>query len=139
MRQQKIHAAFIQLGIIGLRRKRKPFGGLLLLVNEGFACSFEWNIQRLTKSAQCIVLSCAEGDADGELWTLGEIQPASQGDVAVWRFFVLPIEAIVVSQVGPAIIHADIPTRCFGERSGGPYCEPCISLVCEKKLAIPNV
>ena len=109
------------------------------MVNEGFACSFEWNIQRLTKSAQCIVLSCAEGDADGELWTLGEIQPARQGDVAVWRFFVLSIEAIVVGQIGPAIIHSDKSTRCFGERNGGPYREPCTAFVCEKNLVIPNV
>jgi len=77
-------------------------------MNERFACSFEWNIQRLTKSTQCIVLSCAEGDADSELWTLRKIQPASQGDVAVQRFFVLPIEAIVVRQVGPAIIRRRI-------------------------------
>src|SRR5208282_4964259 len=139
MCQQKIHAAFIQLGIVGLRRKRKPLGGLLPLMNEGFACVFEWNIQRLAKSAQRIVLSCAEGDANRELRTPRKIQPASQGDVAVQRFVVVPIEATIVSQVGPAIIHADISTRCFGERNGGPNREPCISLVCEKKVAIPNV
>jgi hypothetical protein len=81
--EQKIHPAFIQLGIVGLRRKRKPFGGLLPLMNERFARSFEWNIQRLTKSTQRIVRSCAEGDPNRKLRTVRKIEPAGQSEVAV--------------------------------------------------------
>ena len=44
MRQQKVDAAFIQLDVVGRRRKRKPFRGLLPLVNKRFTCSFEWNV-----------------------------------------------------------------------------------------------
>src|SRR5579871_4831240 len=72
--------------------------------------------------------SSAEGDSNRELSTVRKIQSASQSNVAVQCFFVLPIEAIVVGQIGPAIIHADKSTRCFGERNSGPYREPCTSL-----------
>jgi hypothetical protein len=97
------------------------------------------NIQGLTKCTSHIVLSCTKGNTNRKLGMLRKIQPASQGNVAIQRFFVLPIEAIVVSEVGPAIIHADVSTRCFCERNGSPNREPCISFVCEKKLVIPNL
>src|SRR5260370_39004221 len=104
-----------------------------------FACWFEWNMQRLTKSTQCMVLSGAEGEANGELSTARKVQPASQSNVAVQCFIVLPIEAIVVSQVGPAVIHADVSTRRFGERNRSANCKPRVSLMGEQNLVIPNL
>ena len=85
------------------------------------------------------MLSCAEGNANHALRSVRKIQSTSQSYVAVQCSFILPIEAIVVSEVGPAIVYSDISTRCFGERNGGPYREPRISLVCEKQVVIPNV
>ena len=106
-------------------------------MNERIARSSEWNIQGLTKCTSHIVLSCTKGNTNRKLGVLRKIQPASQGNVAIQRFFVLPIETIVVSEVGPAIIHTDVSTRCFCERNGSPNREPCISFVCKKKLVLP--
>src|SRR4029077_12779142 len=139
VRQQKIHTSLEELGVVGCCRQRKPFRGLLPLMDKRFACSLEWNVQRLTESTPRIVLRCAKGDADRELRTARKIQSTSQSNVAIEHFIVLPIEAIVVGQIGPSIIHADVSTRRFGERNGGANCEPCTSFICNKTPVIADL
>ena len=50
-------------------------------------------------------------------------------DVAVWRRLVLPIQAVIVSEIGPTIIHAYVTGRTFGERNAGTDDQPGIAFV----------
>src|SRR5580692_3895616 len=92
------------------------------------------NIQGLTKCTSHIVLSCTKGNTNRKLGMLRKIQPASQGNVAIQRFFVLPIEAIVVSEVGPAIIHADVSTSASVNGTVAPIASHVSPLCARRNL-----
>ena len=76
----------------------------------------------------------AECQSNSELGTLGKIEPAGQRYVAVKRLVVLPVKTIVVSQVSPAIIHAHVTARGFGERDRRADGQPCVSSTGSQKF-----
>src|SRR5262252_786404 len=71
----------------------------------------------------------AECQTNGELRASRKIEAAGQSNVAVESRFVLPVQAIVVSQVRPAVVHADVAARTFSKRDAGADHEPRTSLV----------
>ncbi len=75
------------------------------------------------------MLSGTECQTNGELRPSGKIKTASQSNVAVESSFILPVQPIVVRQVGPAIVYADVTGRTFSKRNAGADSEPRVSLV----------
>src|SRR5260370_11704802 len=136
MCQQKVDAALKQPVIVRVWRQRKPFGGSLPLVGECLAHLLERDAQRLPKSAQRIVLSRTECQTYREFRAPRKIEAAGQGNVAVERSIVLPVQVIVISQVGPAVIHANITARRFRKWNVGPDHKPGIPVMCSQKFVV---
>src|SRR5213593_1494459 len=108
MCEQLIYAALEQLRIARSCRKRKAFACPLPLPDESLARFLKRNTQRLRQRAERVVLSGAECQAQREFVAFGEVEAARQSDIAVKDCVVLPIEAIVISQIRPAVIHSNV-------------------------------
>ena len=129
MRKQEIDAALEQPGIARSGHEREPLRCPLPLPDESFECLVERNAQGLSQSAKCIVFGSTKRQSDRECGTSGKIEPTRQSDITVKGRVVLPIEAIIVSQVGPAVIHAHITAGTLRERNCGANHHPCIAFM----------
>src|SRR5258707_5050622 len=99
---------------------------------------FEWNTQRLRKCTQRIVPCSTEGEAERECGTLGTIEPCRQSDIAVKHGIVLPVEAVIVREVRPAIIYAHVTAGTFQKRNRSPDHEPTSAFIGDKNgLVVP--
>src|SRR5207249_5736910 len=105
VREQQIDAALEELGIVRSGRQGKPLGCPLPLPDESLPRLLERNTQRLRQRAECVVLGSAERQGNREFAAFGKIEAARQSDIAVEGGVVLPIEAIIVRQIGPAVVY----------------------------------
>ena len=117
MCEQEIDTALEQLRIARSCRKRKAFGCPFPLPDESLARLLKGNTQRLRQRAKRVVLSRAECQTDRDFATPGEIEAAGQRDIAVEDRVVLPVEAIIISQVRPAVIHPDVTAGTIRKRN----------------------
>src|SRR5262245_8969149 len=101
VRQQQIDAAPEKLRVLRTREQGKALRRTLPLLDEGFPRSIEWDAERLCERAHCIVPGRTEGEPDREFGTPRSIEAAGQRNIPIESRVVLPIETVIVSEIGP--------------------------------------
>ena len=129
VREQEIDAALVELGIVRSGRQRKPLGCPLPLPDESLPRLLERNTQRLRQRTECVVLGSAERQGNREFATIGKIEAACQSDIAVKGGVVLPIKAIIVRQIRPAVIYPNVTAGTICKRNCGSNHQPGIAFV----------